>query len=234
MLGVSCIQHSDRRELEHQFQSSSVAETSIEKLQQQQTNMELKQSSQNKIAQRTKRQSKVLEDNFWDCSVCTYRNTAEAFKCLMCDVRKGTSTRKPRINPQLVAQQVAQQYNPTPPKTNKREGDLKEDCVKEASGKDGIKEVKEESDKKYSSPEKSVKKRWYPPRLKNVDRSTAQTREVTVNNVTVYITEYKPKLKKSVSDQSGQSSSASSENGSQSESSTDAKNGDIGTDSRSS
>lgn len=39
---------------------------------------------------RQKRQSKVLEDNFWDCSVCTYRNTAEAFKCLMCDVRKGS------------------------------------------------------------------------------------------------------------------------------------------------
>lgn len=53
-----------------------------------------------------KRQAKVLEENYWDCSVCTYRNTAEAFKCLMCDVRKGTSTRKPRINPQLVAQQV--------------------------------------------------------------------------------------------------------------------------------
>lgn len=40
---------------------------------------------------RQKRQSKVLED-FWDCSVCTYRNTAEAFKCLMCDVRKGKSS----------------------------------------------------------------------------------------------------------------------------------------------
>lgn len=54
-----------------------------------------------------KRQAKVLEENYWDCSVCTFRNTAEAFKCLMCDVRKGTSTRKPRINPQLVAQQVS-------------------------------------------------------------------------------------------------------------------------------
>ncbi|KAK4883738.1 hypothetical protein RN001_000009 [Aquatica leii] len=41
---------------------------------------------------RTKRQAKVLED-FWDCSVCT-------------------STRKPRINPQLVAQQVASQFVP--------------------------------------------------------------------------------------------------------------------------
>ena len=38
---------------------------------------------------RNKRQSKAIEENFWDCSVCTYRNSAEAFKCRMCDVRKG-------------------------------------------------------------------------------------------------------------------------------------------------
>ncbi|XP_015781663.1 RING1 and YY1-binding protein [Tetranychus urticae] len=49
------------------------------------------------------------DDNTWDCTVCTFKNPAEAFKCLMCDVRKGTSTRKPRINPELVAQQVARQ-----------------------------------------------------------------------------------------------------------------------------
>ncbi|XP_066997147.1 RING1 and YY1-binding protein isoform X2 [Anabrus simplex] len=178
---------------------------------------------------KTKRHAKVLEDHFWDCSVCTYRNTAEAFKCLMCDIRKGTSTRKPRINPQLVAQQVAQQYSPTPPKTNKKEGVFKEG----SGGKESA--AKEKPEKKNSGPEnKSVKKSWYPPRLKNVDRSTAQTREVTVNNVTVFITEYKPKLKKNGSDESGQSSSASSENGSQSESSTDARSVDIGADSRSS
>lgn len=40
---------------------------------------------------RAKRPSKVLEENYWDCSVCTYRNNAEAFKCSMCDVRKGNS-----------------------------------------------------------------------------------------------------------------------------------------------
>ncbi|UXI15325.1 Nose resistant to fluoxetine protein 6 [Sarcoptes scabiei] len=49
------------------------------------------------------------DSNSWDCSVCTYRNSAEAFKCSMCDVRKGTSTRKPRINPEMVAKQVARQ-----------------------------------------------------------------------------------------------------------------------------
>ncbi|XP_055310382.1 YY1-associated factor 2 [Sitodiplosis mosellana] len=116
---------------------------------------------------RQKRQSKVLEDNFWDCSVCTYRNSAEAFKCLLCDVRKGTSTRKPRLNSALVAQQAGASgvpngtntTNPKPPKMSRSK----------------------------------TKHKKYPARLTNVDRSSAQTREVTVNSVTVVITEYKPK-----------------------------------------
>lgn len=37
---------------------------------------------------RPKRQQKPSED-YWDCSVCTFKNNVEAFKCLMCDVRKG-------------------------------------------------------------------------------------------------------------------------------------------------
>lgn len=141
---------------------------------------------------RAKRSAKVLEDNYWDCSVCTYRNTAEAFKCLMCDVRKGTSTRKPRINQQLVAQQVPQQY--TPPQ-----------CTSKKERKSG----------------KGLKKRRHPPRLKNVDRSSAQTREVTVNSVTVVITEYKPKISKATESSHRVSSSASSSE--QSESSTEAR-----------
>ncbi|XP_010143467.1 PREDICTED: RING1 and YY1-binding protein-like, partial [Buceros rhinoceros silvestris] len=40
-----------------------------------------------------KRQAKpTADEGFWDCSVCTFRNSAEAFKCSICDVRKGTST----------------------------------------------------------------------------------------------------------------------------------------------
>lgn len=43
---------------------------------------------------RPKRQAKpAADEGFWDCSVCTFRNSAEAFKCSICDVRKGTSTR---------------------------------------------------------------------------------------------------------------------------------------------
>lgn len=83
-----------------------------------------------------------------------------------------------------------------------------------------------EKDRKLDKPRR---KNRHPPRLKNIDRSTAQTNEVTVNNVTVVITEYKPKVKKS-SDQSGLSSSASSENGSQHDSNQDSRSLDIGTD----
>nr|XP_055044699.1 RING1 and YY1-binding protein A [Misgurnus anguillicaudatus] len=74
-----------------------------------------------KSPSRPKRQAKPSADNgFWDCSVCTFKNSAEAFKCSICDVRKGTSTRKPRINSQLVAQQVAQQYAAPPPAKKER------------------------------------------------------------------------------------------------------------------
>lgn len=163
-----------------------------------------------------KRQAKVLEENYWDCSVCTFRNTAEAFKCLMCDVRKGTSTRKPRINPQLVAQQVAQQQYVPLLKPGKKEGS---GGGGGGSTTSGVKEKERKLDKPR-------RKNRHPPRLKNIDRSTAQTNEVTVNNVTVTITEYKPKVKKG----SDQSSNASSEGGSQHDSNQDSRSLDVGTD----
>ncbi|XP_053679022.1 YY1-associated factor 2 [Anopheles nili] len=123
---------------------------------------------------RAKRQSKVVEENFWDCSVCTFRNTAEAFKCLMCDVRKGTSTRKPRLNSALAAQQAATQAFPG------------------ASGcGQAVPNVKSPGNAK--SLRIKNKRSKHPARLKNIDRSSGQTREVTVNSVTVVITEYKPK-----------------------------------------
>ncbi|CAA9995471.1 unnamed protein product [Nesidiocoris tenuis] len=146
-----------------------------------------------KSPNRTKR-SKVLEDNFWDCSVCTYRNTAEAFKCLMCDVRKGTSTRKPPV-PTFAAV-------PPPPPTGKssRGGGGKR------TGSGGGKSS-------------SKNRTWRPPRLKNIDRSSAQTDEITVNNVTVVITEYKPK-KRTASEASASSASMSAEEGSQTDTDT--------------
>ncbi len=40
----------------------------------------------------------------WECTVCTYQNPLEAFKCDMCDTRKGTSTRKPKLSSSVVEQ----------------------------------------------------------------------------------------------------------------------------------
>ncbi|XP_054631205.1 YY1-associated factor 2-like [Dunckerocampus dactyliophorus] len=127
---------------------------------------------------RPKRQLKPpADDGYWDCSVCTFRNTAEAFKCMMCDVRKGTSTRKPRPVSQLVVQQVNQQF--APPTQLKKE-------KKEKSERD-------KSDKDPSLRKKSLKKMR--PRLKNVDRSSARHLEVTVGDLTVIITDFKEKAR---------------------------------------
>ncbi|GAA36099.2 RING1 and YY1-binding protein [Clonorchis sinensis] len=52
-----------------------------------------------------KRKARGEEDDRWECSVCTYMNPSESYKCEICFMRKGTSTRKPRLNPQVVEQQ---------------------------------------------------------------------------------------------------------------------------------
>ncbi|KAK8386636.1 hypothetical protein O3P69_017844 [Scylla paramamosain] len=199
-------------------------------------------------SRRVKRTNK--EENMWDCSVCTYRNSPEAFKCLMCDVRKGTSTRKPRLNAELVAAQVAQVVPPKIKKAEKKDRDRKGDGRNLQKGSWRVTEDLCGSDY-YSivlaSPE--AVPHW--PRLKNVDRSTAQHNAVTVNNVTVIITEFQPKHRSSsttssskTTTSSGNTSSAtngdaqvmsSSEAGSISDASTDTtRNGDMTTESRSS
>lgn len=227
---------------------------------------------------RPKRHAKqTADEGYWDCSVCTFRNTAEAFKCSICDVRKGTSTRKPRINSQLVAQQVAQQYPmPPPPKKERRErsertdkeradgegerahgegrpeverpervrpeGDTpeKEKCDKEQpiqekhgtekdispaiTKKPGSKKTRPKSDSHQSPPSdkhsiqsgKSATKtnkssHISRPKLKNVDRSTAQQLAITVGNVTVIITDFKEKSRSSSTSSSTITSSVGSE-----------------------
>ncbi|XP_071376227.1 RING1 and YY1-binding protein B isoform X2 [Centroberyx affinis] len=192
---------------------------------------------------RPKRQAKpTADDGYWDCSVCTFRNTAEAFKCSICDVRKGTSTRKPRINSQLVAQQVAQQYPmPPPPKKERRErsersdkeppngdGEHKPDREKDISPaitkKPSSKKTRPKSDNHQSPPSdkhsiqsgKSATKtnktsHISRPKLKNIDRSTAQQLAITVGNVTVIITDFKEKTRSSSTSSSTITSSAGSE-----------------------
>ncbi|KAK2086548.1 hypothetical protein P7K49_035973 [Saguinus oedipus] len=152
---------------------------------------------------RPKRQTKpAADEGFWDCSVCAFRNSAEAFKGSICDVRKGTSTRKPRINSQLVAQQVAQQYaTPPPPKKEKKEKVEKQDKEKPEKDKEISSSVTKKNTNKKTIPKSGILKdppseansiqsanattktsetnHTSRPRLKNVDRSTAQQLAVT-------------------------------------------------------
>uniref|UniRef100_A0A3Q3J2B8 RanBP2-type domain-containing protein n=1 Tax=Monopterus albus TaxID=43700 RepID=A0A3Q3J2B8_MONAL len=185
---------------------------------------------------RPKRQAKqTADDGYWDCSVCTFRNTAEAFKCSICDVRKGTSTRKPRINSQLVAQQVAQQYPmPPPPKKERRERSERADkehtpekdknISPAVTKRPGSKKTRPKSDNHQSpasdkhsiqsgkSATKTNKNSHISrPKLKNIDRSTAQQLAITVGNVTVIITDFKEKTRSSSTSSSTITSSAGSE-----------------------
>ncbi|XP_034962522.1 RING1 and YY1-binding protein [Zootoca vivipara] len=193
---------------------------------------------------RPKRQAKpAADEGFWDCSVCTFRNSAEAFKCSICDVRKGTSTRKPRINSQLVAQQVAQQYaTPPPPKKEKKEKvekqeekkpekekekEISQSVIKKSTSKktkpksDIVKDPPSEANSIQSgnmTTKTSDSNHTSRPRLKNVDRSTAQQLAVTVGNVTVIITDFKEKTRSSSTSSSTVTSSAGSEQQNQSSS----------------
>jgi YY1-associated factor 2 len=99
------------------------------------------------------------------------RSSSRLVKCLMCFFFffLGTSTRKPRLNSALVAQQAATQIQ-FPGSSNSHPS------------------------KSSSKLSRSKNKRSKYVRLKNIDRTTGQTREVTVNSVTVVITEYKAKI----------------------------------------
>ena len=54
---------------------------------------------------RQKKPPKMSPENgelLWNCSVCTYTNVAEDYKCSMCDVQKSTSTRKSKLTQEKI------------------------------------------------------------------------------------------------------------------------------------
>ena len=134
--------------------------------------MLLKIMSEKRSGTSRKRLAKVLQEGEWDCSVCTFTNSPEAFKCLMCDVRKGTSTRKPKLNQHIVAQQEATRLVGQMPQSP-NSGSPKEERVET--------KIKPMSEAKSKS------------KLKEFDRSNPVTLAVTVNNVTFTFTEYRQK-----------------------------------------
>ena len=119
-----------------------------------------------------KRPSKVIQDGSWNCSVCTFSNTPEAFKCMICDVRKGTSTRKPKLNQHIVAQQEA----------TRLVGQMPHSPLSVSP-----KEEHHEPRTKHTEAKTPKSK------LKDFDRSNPITLPVTVNDVTFMFTEYRQK-----------------------------------------
>ena len=182
--------------------------------------------SKGKDTQSRKRPAKQPEDFFWDCSVCTYKNNPEAFKCVMCDVRKGTSTRKSRINPDLVAVQVQHALlpPPLPPKLlsgmykeeeqeeedeeDDQEGTSHQDMPPPASPAESLEagpstssaSTPKNSKKAPPKPKAAAKPASNRSKFKNVDRKNAHVEEITVDGVSVVITEYKMKVKKEKKD----------------------------------
>ncbi|TPP58397.1 hypothetical protein FGIG_01784 [Fasciola gigantica] len=124
--------------------------------------------------QRSKRKTRGEDDDKWECSVCTYINPSESYKCEICFMRKGTSTRltrrKPRLNPQVVEQQqlIAQAI-------------LKEKDDENRKKKDRF------TDKQTTSGS-SLK-------LKNFDRNAPLLFEIFANGYSVVITEFQLKSK---------------------------------------
>lgn len=165
----------------------------------------------------------------------------------MCDIRKGTSTRKPRLNSQLVAQQAAQQFTPVAPPAkrernsagpelnsdfefsdNSNQGNIShlfEEPLSNLSNNNILdhdldstehaevvpeyikpeKHEKEKLEKQHNvkhekpvKPEKKPKKINRAPKVKKSEKleRSEEKMSVTVNNVTVIITDYVPKTVK--------------------------------------
>ena len=121
----------------------------------------------------SRKRTKVLQEGSWDCSVCTFANSPEAFKCSICDTRKGTSTRKPKVSQQIVAQQEATRLVAQMPHSPS--------CH-------SPREDNHESKSKHANESKTTKMK-----LKEFDRNQPSTLAVTVNNVTFMFTEYRHK-----------------------------------------
>ena len=151
-----------------------------------------------------------VEDFLWECTICTYKNNPEAFKCIMCGVSKGTSTRKSRINPDHLAVQVQQALLPPPPVQKQRvNASLAETATSQEAPVPGPGPASS-SHKKKSTPRprkpKVVKAR---SQLENIDPSSATTMEITVDDVTIPITEYR--LKKTTQSDTSRESSVNRE-----------------------
>ncbi|KAI1724466.1 zn-finger in ran binding protein and others domain-containing protein [Ditylenchus destructor] len=135
------------------------------------------------IKEKEKEEEVDFEPGMWDCTVCTYRNRHELFKCEICDTRKGTSTRKPRLNPTVVQQQTLVQTI----------------AVQQTLAAQQQKKQRTSDPRSHYSPESTTSipgtsHSAQQPTISNVNKSAAKKKLVTVNGSTFTITEYKARI----------------------------------------
>uniref|UniRef100_A0A914CLV5 RanBP2-type domain-containing protein n=1 Tax=Acrobeloides nanus TaxID=290746 RepID=A0A914CLV5_9BILA len=146
------------------------------------------------------KEEEEFEPGSWECTVCTFRNRCEAFKCDMCDTRKGTSTRKPRLNPNVVEQQtlvqrVAVQQNLIDKMSKQQRTSDSKSLNSPESSTSGVSITKLNLTQACSSSQtKSAKRKPIPFRDGLVNRSCAKKHSITLNGVTFTITEFQPHI----------------------------------------
>lgn len=119
---------------------------------------------------------------FWNCTVCTFENKSESFKCKMCHVRRGSSSRQSSINPLLATQQYrATSHQKKHHLSKQKDSQIKNKKLNTKVSRGGGKRSRASQAAKIS----------------NIDRKSGRSLAITVNNVTVTFTEYKLKPKKS-------------------------------------
>ncbi|TKR72839.1 hypothetical protein L596_020233 [Steinernema carpocapsae] len=152
----------------------------------------------------------------WECTLCTYRNKYESFKCEICETRKGTSTRKPRLNQNVVHQQtlvqnMALQQSQLEQKAirRKRASSVARGCTPESEssssmaasspakqGKVTPRNLKRASSMAPTATTASENGNSQPkpiPTLSEdlVDRASAKKINITINGKTIIFTEFK-------------------------------------------
>ncbi|GMT03979.1 hypothetical protein PENTCL1PPCAC_26153 [Pristionchus entomophagus] len=138
------------------------------------------------------------EGSAWDCTVCTFKNKSEAFKCEICDTRKGTSTRKSRLTQEVQQMQsavhhlVLQQHQKLPGVAHKRKTQLSGGSP--TNSRNSPESTSSGSAPKGSNGSKGVKKRK-PVSISDhlIYRASPRKMTVTVKGVSAVITEFKAK-----------------------------------------
>ncbi|VDK45560.1 unnamed protein product [Anisakis simplex] len=161
-----------------------------------------------------KKRSRVKnEDDFdpssWECTVCTFRNRIEAFKCEMCDTRKGTSTRKPRLNQNVVQHHtVVQNFVVQQSLAEKPRRKIGRPLVNSSSNSrhspestsSGSAVTKTATRSKSSNRKVGHRFMVVPLRDSLIIRSSAKKHLITIKGVTATIIEFKPRIGSDSSD----------------------------------